>query len=150
MTVGQIMTAFPEALGPDDTIQKAAKLMRDHDYGVIPLVDADSALVGIVTDRDIVVKAVAHGHGPETTLSECMTPDPDSVPKDIPIEQALHVMNTRQIRRLPVVEFGRLIGMISLGDIAKSQTPGAETLKTLESVSASGGENRPGAGLPEA
>lgn len=149
MTVGQIMTASPEALGPDDTIQKAAKLMRDHDYGVIPLIDADSALVGIVTDRDIVVKAVAGGHGPETTLAECMTPDPDSVPKDIPIEQALHVMNTRQIRRLPVVEFGRLIGMVSLGDIAKSQTPGAETLKTLESVSASGGENRPGAGLPE-
>lgn len=150
MTVGQIMTAYPEALGPDDTIQKAAKLMRDHDYGVIPLVDADSALVGIVTDRDIVVKAIANGHGPETTLSECMTPDPDSVPKDIPIEQALHVMNTHQIRRLPVVEFGRLIGMISLGDIAKSQTPGAETLKTLESVSAGGSEVRPGAGLPEA
>ncbi len=149
MTVGQIMTAYPEALGPDDTIQKAAKLMRDHDYGVIPLIDADSSLVGIVTDRDIVVKAVAGGHGPDTPLSECMTPDPDSVPKDIPIEQALHVMNTRQIRRLPVVEFGRLIGMISLGDIAKSRTPGAETLKTLESVSASGGENRPGAGLPE-
>ncbi len=149
MTVGQIMTAYPEALGPDDTIQKAAKLMRDHDYGVIPLIDADSSLVGIVTDRDIVVKAVAGGHGPDTPLSECMTPDPDSVPKDIPIEHALHVMNTRQIRRLPVVEFGRLIGMISLGDIAKSRTPGAETLKTLESVSAGGGENRPGADLPE-
>lgn len=150
MTVGQIMTAYPEVLGPDDTIQKAAKLMRDHDYGVIPLVDADSALVGIVTDRDIVVKAVAHGQGPDTPLSECMTPDPDSVPQDIPIEQALHVMNTRQIRRLPVVEFGRLIGMISLGDIAKSQTPGAETLKTLESISAGGSEVRAGAGLPEA
>ena len=150
MTVGQIMTAFPEALGPDDTIQKAAKMMRDHDYGVIPLIDGDSALVGIVTDRDIVIKAVASGHGPETTLSECMTANPDSVPKDIPIEQALHVMNTRQIRRLPVVEYGRLIGMVSLGDIAKSQTPGAETLKTLESVSAGGSEVRPGAGLPEA
>ena len=149
MTVGQIMTAYPEALGPDDTIQKAAKMMRDHDYGVIPLIDADSALVGIVTDRDIVIKAVAHGHGPDTLLSDCMTPDPDSVPQDIPIEQALHVMNTRQIRRLPVVEFGRLIGMISLGDIAKSQTPGAETLKTLESVSAGGSEIRPGTGLPE-
>ena len=149
MTVGQIMTAFPEVLGPDDTIQKAAKMMRDNDYGVIPLVDGDSALVGIVTDRDIVIKAIASGHGPETSLSECMTSNPDSVPKDIPIEQALHVMNTRQIHRLPVVEYGRLIGMVSLGDIAKSQTPAADTLKTLESVSASGDENRPGAGLPE-
>jgi len=149
MTVGQIMTAYPEALGPEDTIQKAAKMMRDHDYGVIPLIDGDNALVGIVTDRDIVVKAVASGHGPETTLNECMTVNPDSVPKDIPIEQALHVMNTRQIRRLPVVEYGRLIGMISLGDIAKSQTPAAETLKTLEIVSAGGSEVRSGTGLPE-
>jgi len=149
MTVGQIMTAYPEALGPQDTIQKAAKMMRDHDYGVIPLIDGDNALVGIVTDRDIVVKAVASGHGPETTLNECMTVNPDSVPKDIPIEQALHVMNTRQIRRLPVVEYGRLIGMISLGDIAKSQTPAAETLKTLEIVSAGGSEVRSGTGLPE-
>jgi len=143
------MTAFPETLGPEDSIHKAAKMMRDHDYGVIPLVDGNDALVGIVTDRDIVIKAAAAGHGPDTSLRECMTPNPDSVPKDIPIEHALHVMNTRQIRRLPVVESGRLIGMISLGDIAKSQTPAAETLKTLESVSASGGENRPGAGLPE-
>ena len=149
MTVGQIMTAYPEALGADDTIQKAAKLMRDHDYGVIPIIDGDSALVGIVTDRDIVVKAVADGHGPETTLGECMTPNPDSVPKDIPIEHALHVMNTRQIRRLPVVESGRLIGMISLSDIASSQTPEAQKLKTLESVSAGRSEIRPGAGLPE-
>lgn len=149
MTVGQIMTAYPEALGPEDTIQKAAKMMWDHDYGVIPLIDGDNALVGIVTDRDIVVKAVASGHGPETTLNECMTVNPDSVPKDIPIEHALHVMNTRQIRRLPVVEYGRLIGMISLGDIAKSQTPAAETLKTLEIVSAGGSEVRSGTGLPE-
>lgn len=149
MTVGQIMTAYPEALGPEDTIQKAAKMMRDHDYGVIPLIDGDNALVGIVTDRDIVVKAVASGHGPETTLNECMTVNPDSVPKDIPIEHALHVMNTRQIRRLPVVEYGRLIGMISLGDIAKSQTPAAEKLKTLEIVSAGGSEVRSGTGLPE-
>lgn len=149
MTVGQIMTAYPEALGPEDTIQKAAKMMRDHDYGVIPLIDGDNALVGIVTDRDIVVKAVASGHGPETTLNECMTVNPDSVPKDIPIEHALHVMNTRQIRRLPVVEYGRLIGMISLGDIAKSQTPAAEKLETLEIVSAGGSEVRSGTGLPE-
>ena len=149
MTVGQIMTAYPEALGADDTIQKAAKLMRDHDYGVIPIIDGDSTLVGIVTDRDIVIKAVADGHGPETTLGECMTPNPDSVPKDIPIEHALHVMNTRQIRRLPVVEYGRLIGMVSLGDVASSQTSEAQKLKTLESVSAGGSEIRPGAGIPE-
>ena len=104
MIVADIMTSFPEALGPDDTIHKAAKMMRDHDYGVIPILDENDSLVGIVTDRDIVVKAIAHGHGPETPLSECMTANPDTVPKDLPIAQALHLMDNRQIRRLPVVE----------------------------------------------
>jgi CBS domain-containing protein len=149
MIVSEIMTSFPEALGPDDTIHKAAKMMRDHDYGVIPILDENDSLVGIVTDRDIVVKAIAHGHGPDTPLRECMTANPDTVPKDLPIAQALHLMDNRQIRRLPVVEYGRLIGMVSLSDIAKSGAPEAEKLKTLESVSASGSDRRPGADLPE-
>jgi len=144
------MTAYPETLGPHDSIEKAAKLMRDHDYGVIPILDGLDALVGIVTDRDIVVKAVAKGHGPETQLQECMTVQPDTVPRDLPLAEALHVMNARQVRRLPVVENGRLIGMISIGDIAKAQIPEAEKAKTLESVSAGGGDYRPGAELPEA
>lgn len=150
MIVAEIMTSFPEALGPDDTIQKAAKLMRDHDYGVIPIIDTDDSIVGIVTDRDIVVKAVANGHGPETYLSECMTANPDTVPKDLPIAQALHVMDTRQIRRLPVVENGRLIGMVSLSDIANSRAPEPEKLAALESVSAAGGTMRHGVAPPEA
>ena len=149
MMVADVMTPFPEALDPDASVQKAARLMRDHDYGVIPVVDELGALVGIVTDRDIVVKVVADGHGAEATLRECMTPHPDTVPKDLPIDKALHLMNSRQIRRVPVVEAGRLIGMVSLSDIATSGVAEGEKLKTLESVSASGGETRPGAGLPE-
>jgi len=144
------MTTYPETLGPDDTIQKAAKMMRDHDYGIIPILDGDESLVGVVTDRDIVIQAVASGHGPETALRECMTVQPDTIPRDLPVAQALHLMNTRQIRRVPVVESGRLIGMLSVGDIAKSQIPEAEKAKTLESVSAGGSEVRPGADLPEA
>ena len=150
MIVADIMTAYPEALSPDSTVQKAAQLMRDHDYGVIPVVDELGSLVGIVTDRDIVVQAVARGQGTDTLLSECMTQHPDTVGKDLPIDKALHLMNTRQIRRVPVVENGRLIGMVSLSDVARSPVPEAETMKTLESVSAAGGELRRGAGLPEA
>ncbi len=150
MIVQDLMTAYPEALTAGDTIQKAAALMRDHDYGVIPILDGLDALVGIVTDRDIVVQAVAKGHGPDTPIESCMSVQPDTVPKDLPIAQALHLMNTRQIRRLPVVENGRLIGMISLGDIAKAQIPEAEKAKALESVSAGGADIRPGADLPEA
>ena len=149
MIVQDIMTEFPETLGPDDTIQKAAKLMRDHDYGVVPILDNVDALVGVITDRDIVIQAIAKGHGPETAIKECMSVQPDTVAKDLPIAQALHLMNTRQIRRVPVMENGRLIGMVSLSDIAKSQIPETEKSKTLESISAGGADIRPGADLPE-
>lgn len=149
MTVGDLMTAFPEALMQDDTIKKAAQMMRDHDYGIVPILDANEALVGVVTDRDIVIKAVADGHDPDTTVETCMTVQPDTVTKDLLAQDALHLMNTRQIRRVPVVEFGRLIGMLSLADIARSEVPDAEKTKTLESVSAGGSDVRPGADLPE-
>jgi len=149
MIVQDLMTEYPEVLGPNDTIQKAAQLMRDHDYGIVPILDGVDALVGVVTDRDIVVQAIARGHGPETPLKECMSVQPDTVARDLPIALALHLMNTRQIRRIPVVENGRLIGMLSLSDIAKSQVPEAEKSKTLESVSAGGADLRPGADLPE-
>ncbi len=150
MIVQDIMTEYPESLGPQDSIQKAAQLMRDHDYGVIPILDGMQALVGVVTDRDIVIQAIAKGHGPDTPLEACMTVQPDTIPRDLPIGQALHLMNTRQVRRLPVVESGRLVGMISLSDIAKAQIPENEKAKTLESVSAGGADIRPGADLPEA
>ncbi|MGI4789287.1 MAG: CBS domain-containing protein [Janthinobacterium lividum] len=150
MIVQDIMTEYPEALGPEDTIRKAAELMRSHDYGMVPILDGMDALIGVITDRDIVVQAVAKGHGPETLIKECMTLQPDTVPKDLPIGQALHLMNTRQVRRLPVMESGRLIGMVSLSDIAKSNIPENEKSKTLESVSAGGADIRPGADLPEA
>jgi len=149
MIIADVMTAFPETLSPTDTIQKAAQLMRDHDYGSIPIIDEIGALVGIVTDRDIVVQALAAGHGLETELSECMTQRPDTIPKDLPLTDALHLMDKQQIRRLPVVENGRLIGMVSLSDLAKSQVPEAEKSRALESVSAGGGDLRPGAELPE-
>ena len=149
MTVGDLMTAFPEALMQDDTIKKAAQMMRDHDYGIVPVLDANEALVGVVTDRDIVLKAVAGGHDPDTTVEKCMTVQPDTVTKDLLVQDALHLMNTRQIRRVPVVEFGRLIGMLSLADIARSEVPDVEKTKTLESVSATGSDIRPGADLPE-
>lgn len=149
MTVGDLMTAFPESLTEDDTIRKAAQMMRDHDYGMMPILDSNEALIGVVTDRDIVVKAIAEGRDPDTSLSECMTHQPDTITKDLLVGDALHLMNTRQIRRVPVVEFGRLIGMLSLADIAHSEVPTAEKTKTLESVSAGGSDIRPGADLPE-
>ena len=131
------MTAFPKTLSPESSVRKAAQLMRDEDTGVVPIIDGLGVLVGIVTDRDIVVQAVADGHGPDTPVSGCMSPNPDTIPKDATVEQAMMVMSQRQIRRLPVVENGRLIGIISLADLTNSQAPDLETGETLQQISAS-------------
>lgn len=135
MIVADVMTTFPDAIGPDTSVRKAAQLMRDGDYGVLPVVNEGGSLIGIVTDRDIVVKVVADGHDTDTPVSRCMTPDPDTVPQDLPLEQALTLMSKRQVRRLVVVENGRLIGMLSLGDVATSKETDHEKADTLAEVS---------------
>lgn len=133
--VADVMTPNPESVGDEATLQKVAGMMRDGDYGVVPVVGADGALVGIVTDRDMVISALADGLGPETPVSRCMTANPDTVPKDITLEQAAMLMAQRQIRRLPVVDSGRLIGMLSLADIATSAAPDKEKGDVLAEIS---------------
>ena len=145
-TVKDVMAHMPESAHPTDTIHHAAKMMRDGDYGSLPVVDTRDAhdmgmLVGIVTDRDIVLKAVAEGRPGDTPISHCMTPDPDTCAVDTPLNQVLIVMTSRQVRRLPVVENGRLIGMVSLADVA-GETDADKTARALEDIS-SGGERRP-------
>ncbi len=140
--VADVMTPNPDSVGEDETLQKVAEMMRDGDYGVVPVVDRDGSLVGIVTDRDIVISALADGLGPETRVSRCMSAQPDTVPKDTPLEQAAMLMSRRQIRRLPVVDNGRLIGMLSLADLATSAAPDEEKAQVLEEVSTEGQDMR--------
>jgi CBS domain-containing protein len=135
MTVEEVMTPYPEAISPDTSIRKAALLMRDDNIGVIPIIDNVGSLIGIVTDRDIVIHAVADGHSGDTSVETCMTRNPDTVAKDTTVEQAMLQMSQQQIRRLPVVENGRLIGMVSLGDLAESGAPEQEKAETLEEIS---------------
>jgi CBS domain-containing protein len=135
MTVAEVMTSFPVSLSPEASIHKAAQIMRDDDVGVIPIVDGLGVLVGMVTDRDIVIKAVAAGHGPDTPIDDCMTRSPHTVAKDTTVEQTMLLMAQQQIRRVPVVEFGRLIGIVSLADLTNSQVPDLETGETLQQIS---------------
>jgi CBS domain-containing protein len=136
MTVQEVMTANPEALSPEASIRQAASIMRDENIGVIPIIDEQGSLVGIITDRDIVVNAVALGHSSDTSVEECMTHDPAGVARDTTVEQAMLLMSQQQIRRLPVLENGRLIGIVSLGDLADSAAPSQEKAQTLEEISA--------------
>jgi CBS domain-containing protein len=118
MKIRNIMTTEIVKATPDNTLADIALMMREEDTGVLPVIE-DEELRGIVTDRDIVVRAIADGKDPSTTtVEEVLSEDIESAAPDDDVEKAADIMAARQIRRLPVVEGGQLIGMISLGDIA--------------------------------
>lgn len=122
--VGDVMTTDVRIANPDDTVQRAAQLMSEEDTGVLPVGEKDR-LVGMVTDRDIAVRVGAEGKDPtQTKVRDVMTPEVKYVFEDEDVEQAARVMATQQIRRLPVMNRDkRLVGIVSLGDIATEQPP---------------------------
>jgi CBS domain-containing protein len=117
-TVSEVMTEKPVALQAGTTLVEAAQAMRDHDVGSV-LVLQDDSIRGIVTDRDIVVRAVAEGRDPShTVLVEIASETLVSISPDDPVDRAVTLMREHAVRRLPVVDSGRPIGIVSLGDLA--------------------------------
>lgn len=135
MKVHEIMTAHARCVGPDNTLVEVAGYMAELDVGALPVCD-DDRLAGMITDRDIAVRAVAKGCDPsETVVSEIMTPSIVHIFADQSVEEASHVMQEHEIRRLPVLNRQkRLVGMVSLGDVAMSSHP-AFSGQTLRQVS---------------
>jgi CBS domain-containing protein len=119
MIIADIMTRDIEWVPPDATLQEAAQLMDSRNFGLLPVCNGER-LIGVITDRDIVVRAVAMGSGPaETTVRECMTIDASYAFEDEDVEAALERMKALQIRRLIVLSREKkLVGMLALGDIA--------------------------------
>lgn len=131
MNVREIMTPDVVIAAPDDTLQHAAELMADIDSGALPVGENDR-LVGMLTDRDITVRAVAAGKSPsECKVREVMSPDIKYVFEDESIEDAARNMSELQVRRLPVLNRDkRLVGIVSLGDLSlKKQRAGGEALQ---------------------
>jgi len=122
MKVKQIMTPEPACCTPDNTAREAATLMRDHDCGSIPVVEdtTGNRLVGTVTDRDLAIRGLAEGKGPDTPVRDLMTRDPvTSVPED-DVENVRQVMVQEQVRRVPVVDDnGAIVGIVAQADIAR-------------------------------
>ena len=122
-SVRELMTSDPRTLGADDSATEAAKVMRDADVGPV-LVIEDGQVRGIVTDRDIVIRAVADGRAPdEVKLGELCSEDVITVDADEDAHQAARLMREHNIRRLPVVDDGEPIGIVSIGDLAKELDP---------------------------
>jgi CBS domain-containing protein len=141
MKVREIMTADVAKAAPDTTLEEIATMMKESDTGAIPVVD-DDALIGIITDRDIVLRCVAEGKDPaECTAEDVVSENLETVEPDDDVEEAAQIMAHRQIRRLPVVEDGRLVGMLSLGDIAVKESEDTAG-NALESVSEGVKQNR--------
>ena len=121
MRLSEILSRDVETLPPDATIREAAQRMRSLDVGAMPVYDG-SHLLGMITDRDITIRAIADGRDPaQTPVRDAMTPDVQFVFEDDDVRKAAQIMEDRQIRRLPVVNHDkRLVGIVSLGDIARA------------------------------
>jgi CBS domain-containing protein len=119
--VREIMTPDATCVGEDETLQAAAQKMRDLDVGQLPVCGQDDRLKGVVTDRDIVVRCLAEGGDPtSTTAGDLADGKPVTIGADDSVEEAIRTMTEHQVRRLPVIDGHRLVGMLSQADIAKS------------------------------
>jgi CBS domain-containing protein len=121
--IRDLMTPNPVTLSVASTLVDAAIAMRDFDVGAVIVVD-NGQIYGIVTDRDIVVRAIANGNYPATTrLEEVCSRELTMVSPSDTVAEAVRLMRDKAIRRLPVVEDGQLVGIISIGDLASEQEP---------------------------
>jgi CBS domain-containing protein len=141
MKVSEVMTRDVQTIRPDQPVQQAASFMLSADAGSIPVTEGDR-LLGMITDRDIAVRGVAKGYGPDTPVRELMTDDIICVRIDDDLEEVATKMSEAQVRRLPVIDDQeKLCGIVSLGDLSR-ETDDETATQALEGVSQPGGEHR--------
>ena len=122
MKVRDIMTKPAIHVSPTESVEVAARTLAQYNIGILPVCGSDGKLCGLVTDRDLVTRCMASGRtAAQTTVREVMTGQVTSVQPDMEANVAAHLMGRQQVRRLPVVENGKLCGMVSLGDLAKRE-----------------------------
>jgi len=133
--VSDFMTPNPECVSEKDSIRDVARIMKNQDTGVVPVVDG-KRIIGLITDRDIVIRGIAEGKNLENAnVKELMTTSVRSVREDATVNEVLELMGNAEIRRVPVVNTrDELVGILSIGDIAKENQDG-KVGQTLESIS---------------
>lgn len=131
MKIRDVMTRTAELTNPDDTLRRAAQMMKKCDCGVLPVAEGDR-LVGMITDRDIAVRGLADGKGPDAKVSQVMTREVMYCFDDEDIQHVCQNMADIQVRRLPVVNRDkRLVGIVSLSDLAKKEANAAKALRGI-------------------
>jgi CBS domain-containing protein len=140
MKVSQLMTRDVEIASPHETLEHVAKIMASLDAGIVPVGENDK-LIGMITDRDIAIRGIAEGKGPDTKVGEIMTRDVKYCFEDDNVDEVTRNMGDIQVRRLPVVNREkRLVGILSLGDIAFERS-GKGTGQALGRISQPGGQH---------
>jgi len=143
MKVSDVMTRDVQTVRPDSTAQEAANFMLREDAGSMPVSDGDR-LIGMITDRDIAVRGVAKGYGPDTPVRDLMTDEIICAREDDDVEEVASKMSSAQVRRMPVIDQNeRLCGIVSLGDLAR-EADDDSTNEALIGVSEPGGEHQQG------
>jgi CBS domain-containing protein len=141
MKVSEVMTREVQTVSPDQPAQDAASFMLQANAGAIPVIDGER-LIGMITDRDIAVRGVAKGYGPDTPVRELMSIDIVCALEDDNVEDVATKMSEAQVRRLPVIDQDqRLCGIVSLGDLAR-ETNSESAHEALEGVSQPGGQHQ--------
>ena len=136
MKVSDIMTSHVISVSQKEPVTAAARLMKRHNLGALPVCDDEGRLRGLVTDRDIVTRCVAMDYDPtDTMLREIMTRGIRTCAAEDTIAQAMDLMRREQVRRLPVTADGKLIGMVSLADMARREVFSMETALALGEIS---------------
>ena len=136
MRVYKLMRANVVSVSETSSAMEAARLLCRHDIGALPVVGEDGRLRGILTDRDIIIRCVAAERDPaETPVSALMTRNVVTVPADADVREAASLMSANKVRRLPVTENGALVGMLSIGDIARARSCDMEAALALAEIS---------------
>ncbi|GAA0135779.1 CBS domain-containing protein [Paenibacillus sp. YSY-4.3] len=133
--VKDIMTDQVVTVSPKDNIYEVAVKMKNHDTGFIPVVENGDRLIGVITDRDLVIRAIADKHPGSTAVETVMTRGIRCASPDTPVDDAAEMMAEQQIRRLPVTEGERLIGIVSIGDMAVRNNFSDEAGDALSEIS---------------
>ena len=135
MKVSDIMTKSVVKISPDESVEVAARTLTHYNIGALPVCGSDGKVCGMVTDRDLVMRCVAANKPvAQTTVRQVMTGQVLSVKPDMDAAVAAHLMGRQQVRRLPVVENGKLCGMISLGDIACREESVMDAADALQDI----------------
>ena len=143
MNIRDLMTSDVKTVAPGDSVQQAASFMLSADTGSIPVCD-NGRVIGMITDRDIAVRGVAEGRGPDTPVSDLMSDGIVCAHEDEDVRTVAKRMSDEQVRRMPVLDSDeRLVGIVSLGDLSR-ETPGDAAIEALEGVSAPGGQHQQG------